>query len=65
VTDYCGPGADLSDARLSPLRAERLDGLAPALIHTAAFDPFRDEGEAYAARLTAAGSASARRGTRA
>ncbi len=39
----------------SPLLAARFDGLAPAVIHTAQFDPLRDEGEQYAARLEAAG----------
>lgn len=42
---------DLSDIRLSPLRAEEYAGLPPAYIHTAQFDPFADEGETYAQRL--------------
>jgi acetyl esterase len=51
-----GSGIDPSDPRVSPLHAESLSGLAPALIAVAGFDPLRDEGESYAARLRAAGT---------
>jgi len=53
---YGGPNPpDLDDPRLSPFRADDHSGLAPAFIVTAGFDPLRDEGEAYAAKLGAAG----------
>jgi len=50
---YCSP-ADRTDPRAAPLRG-KLEGLPPAFIATAEFDPLRDEGNAYGDALAKAG----------
>jgi acetyl esterase len=46
-------GVDLAsiDWRSSPMSAGDVTGLAPAIVHTAGFDPLRDEGVAYGRSL--------------
>ncbi len=57
LADYLPAGTDPADVRISPLRALHVADLPPAIIHTAEFDPMRDEGNAYARKLLAAGVA--------
>jgi acetyl esterase len=51
---YAPPGTDPANPRISPLRAEDVTGLPRTLIHTAEFDPLRDEGRDYFERLARA-----------
>jgi acetyl esterase len=51
IAHYLTAEAEAADWHASPIRAQSLAGLPPALIVTAGFDPLRDEGEAYAERL--------------
>lgn len=52
---YYATPDDALDPLASPIRAESLAGLPPAYIFTAEFDPLRDNGEAYGAKLRQAG----------
>src|SRR4029450_5385581 len=52
---YLGSEGEGADPYAAPLRAQDLRGLPPATVITAEFDPLRDEGEAYGARLRESG----------
>ena len=52
---YLTQESDALDPRCSPLLTKELATVAPAYVATAGFDPLRDEGEEYAARLREAG----------
>ena len=54
---YVPPTAGKDDLRLSPLTAKSLEGLPPAFVMTAEFDPLHDDGVAYAGKLEEAGVA--------
>jgi acetyl esterase len=51
MDQYVPRAADRSDWRAAPLRAASLSGVCPAMVITAGYDPLRDEGRAYGARL--------------
>ena len=53
---YLPPGAQPADPQVSPLLAGDLSGMPRTLIHTAEFDPLRDEGRNYFERLRQAGN---------
>ncbi len=57
IDHYLRSPEDANDPLCSPLLASSFDALPPALVVTAEFDPLRDEGEAYAEELRAAGVA--------
>ena len=52
--NYAPDESQRSDPRLSPLGGD-LNGLPPATVITAEFDPLRDDGREYAEKLSAAG----------
>jgi acetyl esterase len=49
---YLPDASDRADPRATPNSAASLAGLPPTFVLTAEYDPIRDDGEAYAARLT-------------
>lgn len=58
---YLGPDGDTRHPYASPLRAEFVANLPPALVLTAEYDPLHDEAVAYADRLEGAGNIVVRR----
>jgi acetyl esterase len=52
---YLNDMSELTDPRVQPIRFENFEGLPPAYLMTAGFDPRRDDNARYAERLSAAG----------
>ncbi len=57
TAQYLRSRDDAENPYAAPIRAASLRDLPPALVITAEFDPLRDEGEAYAARMAEDGVA--------
>ncbi len=53
---YLGPDGDADSPMASPILAEDLSGLPPALVQVAEYDPLRDDGIRYARALQHAGN---------
>lgn len=53
---YLGPDGDADSPMASPILADDLSGLPPALIQVAEYDPLRDDGIRYARALQHAGN---------
>lgn len=56
VDHYQRRPSDVQEPYFSPLLANDFSNLPPALVLTAEYDPLRDEGQAYAAKLQEAGN---------
>lgn len=54
-SDHYAGSAERADPLLSPLLSDNLSTLPPAYVAVAGFDPLRDEGQAFAEKLSAAG----------
>lgn len=55
IRHYLPEGTDVADPRVSPLRAESLEGLPRTIVTLGGFDPLHDDGHAYATALLASG----------
>jgi acetyl esterase len=55
ASQWVPDGVELDDGRVSPIHTPDLGGLPPTVMATAEHDPLRDEGQAFARRLTESG----------